>query len=541
MANLLASGISNVPHLSAFDDTIKARFDAIELEALLVYLMDLVPADALPWLARQFDVLGIKGYGFTTTEQERRNLLKTAIELHRFKGTRWAIKEAVRKYGYTIIDILERVGTTPRYGVGGLLYNGAIDYGSGDYHWTNFSVVFDPVQHPNVSPQDWQVIRDIINEYKPARSHLYSVLLRIPQILDVVAVSDTVNMAAQFAPFSSFGAAYNGTITYGSGAVYGAGIQDVGPVPAVITNWKPADLPGLRGWFMPDDITKSWLTNGATATLTSGSATVLVSGGAYIVGGRVRFGSQTTAYTVASLGSGSITLTTPYVGASGTASIAVSRITAWTSQGGTGRVFTATGAGFEPFELGSIMYLRKDDFMQLSPIFASDPANLVMVAVFEHDAPNSDAILFAHRSSGNALVQFNTVGATTQGQFRSSSGGGVATATGTQATVAGFNLGTWTFTQGGGTQTLETWVNGNQATKASVTSSHAGNFASSVELLGRFFNGSTTFNGFAGKLSALFLADCNAADVQRLEGYAAHELGLTANLPSNHPYKNNRP
>ena len=539
MANLLASGIANVPHLAAFDEVVKARFDAIGLEALLVYLMDLVPSDALPWLAKQFDLLGIKGYGFTSTEQERRNLLKTAIELHRYKGTPWAIKSAVQKYGYTIIDIYERVGTTPRYGVGGLLYNDGIAYGSGDYHWTNFSVVFDPVQHPNVPAQDWQVITDIINEYKPARSHLYAITLRIPTIVDIVAVADSVDMAAQIAAFSSLGAAYNSTTTYGGGAIYGVGVQDVGPVPAVVTNWTPSDMTGLRFWAEPDNLTKAWLSNG-TATLTNGSNTATFTGGNYVAGARVRFAGGVE-YTVATVIPGTITLTVPYAGTSGTVAAEVVRVTAWTSQGGTGRVYTATASTFEPFDINGSMYMRKDDFLQLSPIFASDPANIVMVAIYEHDAANSDGILFAHRSSGNALIQFNANASTTQGQFRSSAGGSVATAQGTASTVAGYNIATWKFTQAGGSQTLETWLNGDQTTKASATSSHIGNFAATVELIGRYFNGTTTYNGFAGKLKALVLSDCNNTEILKTEGYLAHEFGLAANLPATHPYKNNRP
>jgi P2-related tail formation protein len=46
----------------------------IPLQALLVYLVDNVPAAALPILAGQFDVLGYKGLALCQTEQDQRNL-----------------------------------------------------------------------------------------------------------------------------------------------------------------------------------------------------------------------------------------------------------------------------------------------------------------------------------------------------------------------------------------------------------------------------------------------------------------------------------
>lgn len=74
-------------------------FSEIDLSILLVYLIDLVPAHILPHLADQFHVMGLEGWEFADTELKRRDLIKQAIELHRYKGTPWAIEQVLVSLG----------------------------------------------------------------------------------------------------------------------------------------------------------------------------------------------------------------------------------------------------------------------------------------------------------------------------------------------------------------------------------------------------------------------------------------------------------
>jgi phage tail P2-like protein len=67
-----------------------------DLSKLLVYLIDQVEESVLPFLAWQFHV---EGYDQAQTIQEKRNLIKHAIELHRYKGTPYAIKKAFQALG----------------------------------------------------------------------------------------------------------------------------------------------------------------------------------------------------------------------------------------------------------------------------------------------------------------------------------------------------------------------------------------------------------------------------------------------------------
>ena len=87
-------GDKNIEGLcSAIDKVFSLEND---LSKLLVYLIDQVEESALNFLAWQFH---IEGYDQAQTVQEKRNLIKSAIELHRYKGTPYAIKKVFQVLG----------------------------------------------------------------------------------------------------------------------------------------------------------------------------------------------------------------------------------------------------------------------------------------------------------------------------------------------------------------------------------------------------------------------------------------------------------
>lgn len=103
-----------VPNLLARDarfgplSTLTERIQGLDVSKLLVYLIDLVDADALPHLADQFHVLGLEGWNAALTEDSRRALIQSAIELHRHKGTPWALKRALAPLGLTV-DVIDQM------------------------------------------------------------------------------------------------------------------------------------------------------------------------------------------------------------------------------------------------------------------------------------------------------------------------------------------------------------------------------------------------------------------------------------------------
>lgn len=163
---VLADSIAHLPHLQAFDLLVKKRFSELELDKLLVYVIDTVDKDALPYLAEQFAVLGYKGLRLATTETDQREIIKKSIELHRFKGTLWAVKEALKSIGFGDAVIEEHV----------------------EGHWAKFRVTIDLGTRPlNVLEIDDLV--KMVSEYKNARSHLVDLSYTI-QFGDDFSITD---------------------------------------------------------------------------------------------------------------------------------------------------------------------------------------------------------------------------------------------------------------------------------------------------------------------------------------------------------------
>lgn len=144
-----------VPHLIAFELLMQQRLDALTLDSLLVYMINSVEASALESLAWQFDLLGVKGWKLADTEQKKRALIKSAIELHRYKGTVWAVKEALRTLGFPNATITEHVG-----------------------HWAKFSIQLNAGSQVVTEEQQAEIVA-FVNEYKNVRSHLAGVVFEI--------------------------------------------------------------------------------------------------------------------------------------------------------------------------------------------------------------------------------------------------------------------------------------------------------------------------------------------------------------------------
>lgn len=181
-----------------------ARLAALDLTTLLVYRIDSVVASALPLLAWQFDILSplwqliapvalgvdaltnidllidvdnlIEAGGLVTelalTEAAQRDLLKSAIGLHRFRGTPWAIKQALASLGWATVTLLE-----------GQTSWGGVAYPSSQ-GWAVFRVMIDLAAGQGVSIGAASTAAAAANFFKPARAWLDSVWFALPAITD---------------------------------------------------------------------------------------------------------------------------------------------------------------------------------------------------------------------------------------------------------------------------------------------------------------------------------------------------------------------
>jgi P2-related tail formation protein len=181
-----------------------SRLAALDLTSLLVYRIDSVVDDALPFLAWQFDILSplwqliapvalgvdaltnidllidvdnlIESGGLVTelamTESAQRELVKSAIALHRFRGTPWAIKQALASLGWTTVSLLE-----------GQSNWGGVAYPSSQ-GWAVFRVVIDLAAGQGVSIGAASTAVAAVNFFKPARAWLDSLWFAVPAITD---------------------------------------------------------------------------------------------------------------------------------------------------------------------------------------------------------------------------------------------------------------------------------------------------------------------------------------------------------------------
>ncbi len=203
--SILASGLQNSEHIKAFDIVGRDRLALLDLNPLLIYMIDTVPAVALPHLAAQFDILGYKGWRFAKTEAEQRSLIKQAIELHRFKGTPWSIKEAIKRAGYSDATIIEGIG---QYHDGSFIRDGSITH-SGLSNWACFRVIFNLGNDKGISEQETIDITALVNEYKNVRSKLVNISF-VKSIEDEVIITETVQITIQMDMDEDFQLFHNG-------------------------------------------------------------------------------------------------------------------------------------------------------------------------------------------------------------------------------------------------------------------------------------------------------------------------------------------
>lgn len=98
MADLLPPPLARDERFGALGQ-LAGRISDIDLTPVLVYLIDAVDESVLGHLAEQFHIHGDEGWLLAQTGQSRRELIKRSIELHRHKGTPWAVKQLLDAVG----------------------------------------------------------------------------------------------------------------------------------------------------------------------------------------------------------------------------------------------------------------------------------------------------------------------------------------------------------------------------------------------------------------------------------------------------------
>lgn len=187
----IASSLLMYPDIVAFNDMLEQRFADIDLSVIMVYLIDTAPVNVLPYLAEQFDCLGVKGWKFADTEQKQRDLLKSTLQLRKYKGTVWAVENSLTVLGFNNVEVQEGIGGITHNGQisrdgtntrgGGITHNGTI-YRNGQYQhsfvntvWATFRVIVGIDGFGAINVNTIADVIALIKVYKNKRSRLIDV------------------------------------------------------------------------------------------------------------------------------------------------------------------------------------------------------------------------------------------------------------------------------------------------------------------------------------------------------------------------------
>ncbi len=138
-----------------------------DINAMLVYLVDLVKPSVLPFLADQFSMLDEAAWLLAESTSARRDLIKSAVQLHRYKGTPWAIREVIRLLGFGEIGLQE--------GLAHLIHDGSVLRDGSHVHgdpgsWPLYRVFLKR----SITNDQAALLRRLILSVAPARCRLVS-------------------------------------------------------------------------------------------------------------------------------------------------------------------------------------------------------------------------------------------------------------------------------------------------------------------------------------------------------------------------------
>lgn len=197
MADQLPPALAGDERFAILCELLQEEFDSLDLSPMLVYLVDVVPAQVLPHLAEQFHVMGLEGWRHARDDQEQRELIKRAIELHRYKGTPWAIEQVL-----VTLNLSGRVSEWYEYG--GTPYRFRVDIELTDR---------------GIDEATYDALVDLIREYKNKRSRLDALTVAISNRspVPVIAAAILGGEVTTIYPLQLDGVEQAGPVFIGSG------------------------------------------------------------------------------------------------------------------------------------------------------------------------------------------------------------------------------------------------------------------------------------------------------------------------------------
>lgn len=162
---LLPPALAGDERFAWLSELLDESLAGLDLNVMLVYLIDLVKPKLLPVLAEQFSLLDEAAWMLAESEDAKRNLIKNAAEIHRFKGTPWAIREVIRVLGFGEVVLQEGMNDKTRDG--SITRNG--NYTHGDpLAWARYRVFLQRA----ITNDQAALLRRLILSVAPTRCRL---------------------------------------------------------------------------------------------------------------------------------------------------------------------------------------------------------------------------------------------------------------------------------------------------------------------------------------------------------------------------------
>ena len=106
--------------------------------------------------------MGADGYWLAESDETRRKLIKGAYQLHRYKGTPWAIREIVRRLGFGEVEIIE--GLSNKKHNGEIHRDGSYTHGHTD-RWAHYRIIMANT----ITNDQAALLRRTLRAFAPAR------------------------------------------------------------------------------------------------------------------------------------------------------------------------------------------------------------------------------------------------------------------------------------------------------------------------------------------------------------------------------------
>ncbi|HEH9706184.1 TPA: phage tail protein [Pasteurella multocida] len=152
--------IANDPKYQVLAD-LSLRIAELDVSQIMTTLVDLLGDEFIPLLAEKWSVTGVDGLLVADSQSSKRALIQVAVELHRHKGTPWAIREVLRKLGFGEIDIDE--------GLKARVYEHSVVANIPElYRWAYYGI---RLSRPITNEQALN-IRKVLRSFAPARCQL---------------------------------------------------------------------------------------------------------------------------------------------------------------------------------------------------------------------------------------------------------------------------------------------------------------------------------------------------------------------------------